>query len=102
MARWEFIRLLLGDRGTSFLGGPPHGREEHFPQRRSEGDSQCPTTTWLPRQRQTRQGTALHKALYGLRQSPRAWNVKLDSTLLSLKFKRCASKYDMYTHGHGE
>ena len=44
----------------------------------------------------------LHKALYGLRQAPRALNAKLDSTLLSLKFKRCASKHGMYTHGHGE
>ena len=44
----------------------------------------------------------LHKALYGLRQVPQAWNAKLDSTLLSLKFERCASKYGMYTHGHGE
>ena len=44
----------------------------------------------------------LHKALYGLRQAPRAWNTKVDSTLLSLKFKRCASEHGMYTHGHGE
>ena len=40
--------------------------------------------------------------LYGLRQAPRAWNAKLDSTLLTLKFKRCASKYGMYTRGHDE
>ena len=44
----------------------------------------------------------LHKALYRLRQAPRAWNAKLDSTLLSLKFKRCASEHGMYTHGHGK
>ena len=43
----------------------------------------------------------LHKALYGLRQAPQAWNAKLDSTLLSLKFKRCASEHGMYTHCHG-
>jgi hypothetical protein len=41
----------------------------------------------------------LHKALYGLRQAPRAWNAKLDNTLLSLGFKRCASKHGMYTRG---
>ena len=44
----------------------------------------------------------LHKALYELRQAPRALNAKLDSTLLSLKFKRCAFEHDMYRHGHGK
>jgi hypothetical protein len=42
----------------------------------------------------------LHKALYGLRQAPRAWNAKLDGTLLSLNFKRCISKHGMYTRGN--
>jgi hypothetical protein len=42
----------------------------------------------------------LHKALYGLRQAPRAWNAKLDGTLLSLSFKRCISKHGMYTRGN--
>ena len=28
--------------------------------------------------------------------------MKLDSTLLSLKFKCCASEHGMYTHGHDE
>ncbi|XP_023521510.1 uncharacterized protein LOC111785335 [Cucurbita pepo subsp. pepo] len=44
----------------------------------------------------------LHKALYGLRQAPRAWNAKLDSILLSVKFKCCASEHGMYTHDHDE
>ena len=44
----------------------------------------------------------LHKSLCGLRQAPRVWKMKLDSTLLSLKFKRCAFKHDMYTHAHGK
>jgi hypothetical protein len=44
----------------------------------------------------------LHKALYGLRQAPRAWNAKLDSTLLSLGFKCCISKHGIYTRGNTE
>nr|GFA66953.1 ribonuclease H-like domain, reverse transcriptase, RNA-dependent DNA polymerase [Tanacetum cinerariifolium] len=32
----------------------------------------------------------LIKALYRLRQSPRAWNIKLDNTFKSLDFKKCA------------
>jgi hypothetical protein len=44
----------------------------------------------------------LHKALYGLRQAPWAWNAKLDSTLLSLSFKCCISKHGIYTHGNTE
>lgn len=38
----------------------------------------------------------LHKALYGLRQAPRAWNEKLNQVLEKLKFKRCAKEYSLY------
>ena len=44
----------------------------------------------------------LHKALYGLRQAPRAWNQKLDASLLSLGFSRCVDEHGMYTRGAGE
>ncbi|PWA60828.1 ribonuclease H-like domain, Reverse transcriptase, RNA-dependent DNA polymerase [Artemisia annua] len=39
----------------------------------------------------------LIKALYGLRQAPRAWNVKLDQTLKSLDFKKCNIEQAVYT-----
>ncbi|GJT99370.1 zinc finger, CCHC-type containing protein [Tanacetum coccineum] len=39
----------------------------------------------------------LIKALYGLRQAPRAWNVKLDQTLKSLDFKKCNLEQAVYT-----
>ncbi|WVZ84035.1 LOW QUALITY PROTEIN: hypothetical protein U9M48_031113, partial [Paspalum notatum var. saurae] len=39
----------------------------------------------------------LQKALHGLRQAPRAWNIKLDSTLVTLGFKKGASEHALYT-----
>jgi hypothetical protein len=39
----------------------------------------------------------LKKALYGLRQAPRAWNVKLDGTLGSLGFTKCDTEHALYT-----
>lgn len=50
------------------------------------------------------QNKALHlkKALYGLRQAPRAWNQKLDASLCELGFNRCTSEHGMYTRGKGQ
>jgi hypothetical protein len=44
----------------------------------------------------------LHKALYGLRQAPRAWNIKLDTVLQALGFTRSESEYVVYTRGEGK
>ncbi|KAI3501786.1 hypothetical protein L1887_29807 [Cichorium endivia] len=38
----------------------------------------------------------LSKALYGLRQSPRAWNLKLDETLKNMGFHRCLQENAVY------
>jgi len=38
----------------------------------------------------------LRKALYGLHQAPRAWNAKLDDTLLSLGFRKSPSEHAIY------
>ncbi|KAJ0532731.1 putative RNA-directed DNA polymerase [Helianthus annuus] len=38
----------------------------------------------------------LHKALYGLRQAPRAWNARLDKALKDLGFSRCTHEQAVY------
>lgn len=43
----------------------------------------------------------LDKALYGLRQAPRAWNAKLDQTLSTLGFKHSDCEHAVYARGHG-
>nr|GEV03592.1 ribonuclease H-like domain, reverse transcriptase, RNA-dependent DNA polymerase [Tanacetum cinerariifolium] len=39
----------------------------------------------------------LIKALYALKQAPRAWNIKLDNTLKSLDFNKCTLEQAIYT-----
>ena len=43
----------------------------------------------------------LIKALYGLRQAPRAWYAKLDASLASLGFQRNTSEHAVYTRRRG-
>lgn len=43
----------------------------------------------------------LKKALYGLRQAPRAWNTKLDDTLPHLGFTRSPNEHAVYARGDG-
>lgn len=38
----------------------------------------------------------LRKALYDLRQAPRAWNTKLAESLVSLGFSKCATEHMLY------
>lgn len=44
----------------------------------------------------------LVKALYGLRQAPRAWYAKLSKSLESLGFNRCPYEHAVYTKGIGD
>ena len=44
----------------------------------------------------------LKKALYGLRQAPRAWNIKLDETLISMGFIRSINDQVVYTSNRKE
>ena len=43
----------------------------------------------------------LRKALYGLRQAPRAWNAKLDSTLKGMGFEQSPHEAAIYRRGSG-
>jgi hypothetical protein len=44
----------------------------------------------------------LRKALYGLRQAPRAWNSKLDDTLKKMNFVQSEHEHTMYRRSHGD
>jgi hypothetical protein len=44
----------------------------------------------------------LRKALYDLRQTPRAWNAKLDSTLKGMGFGQSPHEAAIYRWGNGE
>ena len=43
----------------------------------------------------------LHKVLYRLRQGSRAWNIKLDQTMISLGFEKAPLEHAMYKRGEG-
>jgi hypothetical protein len=43
----------------------------------------------------------LRKTLYGLRQAPRAWNAKLDSTLKGMGFRQSPHEVAIYRRGNG-
>lgn len=43
----------------------------------------------------------LRKALYGLRQAQRAWNAKLDATMVALGFQRSSSEHGIYIRKKG-
>ena len=44
----------------------------------------------------------LKKALYGMKQAPRAWNAKLDKELVNLGFYRSGEEHAVYKRGSGE
>jgi hypothetical protein len=44
----------------------------------------------------------LRKALYGLRQAPRAWNLKLNDTLKKMDFFQSEHEHAMYRRSHGD
>jgi hypothetical protein len=52
----------------------------------------------------SKEGKVLHprNALYGLRQAPRAWNAKLDSTLKRMDFMPSPHEAAIYQRGNGE
>jgi len=101
VARMEFVRVLLAlaaqkgwcvhhmDVKSAFLNGDL--KEEVYVQ-------QPPGYTVVGEEGKVYRP---HKALYGLRQAPRAWNAKLDNTLKALGFQQSAHEAAMYRRGSG-
>nr|GEX61275.1 zinc finger, CCHC-type [Tanacetum cinerariifolium] len=97
VARIETVRLILALAAY-------HGWQVHHLDVKSaflHGDLKEEVYVTQPegfaQQRNSRKVYKLTKALYGLRQAPRAWNVKLDQTLKSLDFKKCNLEQAVYT-----
>ncbi|KAL9252902.1 Retrovirus-related Pol polyprotein from transposon TNT 1-94-like protein [Drosera capensis] len=44
----------------------------------------------------------LSKAVYGLQQALRAWNTRLDKSLMELGFTRCSQEEAVYIRGEGD
>ena len=96
VARLETIRLLIGlaaankweihhlDVKTAFLHGELN--EEVYVSQ-PEG---------FEKKGEEHKVFKLSKALYGLRQAPRAWNTKLDQILKRLGFKKCSKESSVY------
>jgi hypothetical protein len=101
VARMEYVRLLLAlatqegwcvhhmDVKSVFLNGDL--KEEVYMHQ--------PTGFAIP----DKEGKVLRlrKALYGLRQTPRAWNAKLDSTLQRMSFEQSPHEAAVYRRGNG-
>ncbi|WVZ04084.1 hypothetical protein V8G54_024890 [Vigna mungo] len=88
VARIKTIRLL--DVKSAFL---------HEPLEEEVYDMQPPRFIEKDKKHQIYR---LQKAFYGLRQAPRAWNKRIDSYLISLKFSRCAVEHGVYVNGDTE
>jgi hypothetical protein len=72
--------------GSGRVASPPHGREIRVPEWGLEGGSVRRQPTGFIVVGQEGKVLRLRKALYGLRQAPRAWNSKLDNTLKKMNF----------------
>jgi hypothetical protein len=103
IARMESVRLLLAlaaeaswnvhhmDVKSAFLNGDLNGdlKEEVY-------ICQPPGFVVLGQEHKV---LRLRKALYGLRQAPRAWNEKLDATLKRIGFHQSEHEHAMYRRG---
>ncbi|WVY90763.1 hypothetical protein V8G54_036277 [Vigna mungo] len=97
VARIETVRLVIAvasfknwkicqmDVKSAFLNGP---LEEEVYVRQPPG---------FERKGEEQKVFKLNKALYGLRQAPRAWNKHIDSLLVRLGFQKCTVEFGIYT-----
>jgi hypothetical protein len=53
------------------------------------------------KEREEKKVLQLDKALYGMRQAPRAWNIKLDRSLCRIGFRQSTSEHGAYERGVG-
>lgn len=101
VARLETIRLILALAGSYGWGVHHLDVKSAFLNGNLEEEVYVMQPIGFEKNNQPGKVYRLFKALYGLRQAPRAWNSRLDKYLKELGFKRCANEYAVYTRNLG-
>nr|CAD40418.3 OSJNBa0065J03.14 [Oryza sativa Japonica Group] len=101
VARMESVRLLLAI--AAHLGSSVHHMnvKSAFLNGELEEEVYVAQPLGFIDDKHPHQVLRLNRALYGLRQAPRAWNAKLDVSLHELGFTRGITEHAVYTRGTG-
>lgn len=84
-------------RLASCVANPPYGREVRPPQHDLLEEVYIVQPPWyVAPGMEEEEVLRLHKVLYGLHQAPRAWNTKLDESLVSLGLEGCPLEHAVY------
>lgn len=97
VARIETIRVILALAGSSGWRVHHLDVKSAFLNGRLEDEVYVKQPEGFERRNEEGKVYKLSKALYGLRQAPRAWNACLDQYLKKLGFMRCSLDYSVYT-----
>jgi hypothetical protein len=83
------------------VGRPPYGRQIGFLNGELSKEVYVVQPPGFVQEGEEEKVLRLNKALYGLRQAPRAWNIMLDHSLCAIGFKQSKCEHGVYARGDG-